>query len=119
MFLAYVPEEAGTASNTNQEYLDQIRKVYVVEQDSVEKLDWFLILAGSIGTILSVIAIVGWILYFFTFLFRCSIGKSSIRDIGFWKRMIGSFLVIVLFTTGVIFAFGEEMYNLLLEWGKL
>lgn len=119
--LAYIPEDAGNspATDPNKGYLDQMKTVYLVDPEAVEKVDWVLVLAGSIGTVLSTIAIIGWILTFLMFVIHCLSGKQSLRNTKFWKNMLGSLIIIILFTTGVIFAFGEQMYNLLLTWGKL
>lgn len=118
MILAYVPEEGTTAPDANKDYIDQMKTIYMIEPETIEKVNWVLVFAGTIGTILSVIAIVGWIYKFIMFLVYCSLGRRSLKDTQFWIRMLGSFLVITVFVTGVIFAFGSSLYDLLLMWVK-
>ncbi|WP_338709261.1 hypothetical protein [Paenibacillus amylolyticus] len=120
MYLAYIPEDSGNDSvDPNAQYLDQLKKVYVVDPNAVDTVNWVLVFAGTIGTIIFVVAIVGWIYTFVLYMASVSLGRASLKNKKFWIQMVGSLFVIIFYSTGVLFAFGSEMYKLLQSWGTL
>jgi len=120
MELAYIPEEPNKpAPDTNIDYVEQMKTVYTVDPETLDKVDWVLLFAGGVGTIIATIAIVWWFVTLLLFLLRVSLGKRTINDKRFWMNMSGIFIVLCLFTSGAIFLFISHFYDLLEAWGKL
>ncbi|MGG4108813.1 hypothetical protein AAXB25_33465 [Paenibacillus lautus] len=98
-------------------YLSDIKKVYTVDEEVLNKFDWFLLFIGTIGTILCAAAFIWWVFKIFTFIVNVSRGADTIRNKPFWIRMGGAFLIITFFMSGSIYLFVSEIYDLIAYWG--
>ncbi|ULO07152.1 hypothetical protein H1230_30155 [Paenibacillus sp. 19GGS1-52] len=101
----------------DNDYISKMKKMYIVDPDVVDNLNWLLVLAGATGTILCVFALSYWLIRFFAFLLLASRGAKSLKDTKFWKRMAVGLLLILLFMTGSVFTVLSQFYDYMAIWG--
>lgn len=101
----------------DNDYISKMKKMYTVDPDVVDNLNWLLVLAGATGTILCVLALSYWLIRFFAFLLSASRGAKSLKDTKFWKRMAVGLLLILLFMTGSVFTVLSQFYDYMAIWG--
>jgi len=101
----------------DNDYISKMKKMYTVDPDVVDHLNWFLVLAGAAGTILCALALAYWLIRFFSFLLSVSRGAKNLKDTKFWKRMVVALLLILLFMTGSVFTVLSQFYDYMALWG--
>ncbi|WP_169834331.1 hypothetical protein [Paenibacillus donghaensis] len=101
----------------DNDYISKMKKMYTVDPGVVDKMNWFLVLAGAAGTILCVLAFAYWLIRFFGFLLSVSRGARSLKDPKFWKNMGVAMLIILLFMTGSVFTLLSQFYDYMDIWG--
>lgn len=102
---------------TDNDYISKMKKMYKVDPDVVDGMNWFLVLAGAAGTILCVLALSYWLIRFFGFLLSASRGAKSIKDTRFWRNMGVALLIIILIMTGSVFTLLSQFYDYMALWG--
>ncbi|NOU82512.1 hypothetical protein GC101_26970 [Paenibacillus sp. LMG 31459] len=101
----------------DNDYISKMKKMYKVDPSVVDDMNWFLVLAGAVGTILCVLAFAYWLIRFFMFLLAVSRGAKSLKDTTFWKRMAVALGLILLFMTGSVFTLLSQFYDYMAIWG--
>jgi hypothetical protein len=98
-------------------YMEQVKKLYSVDDGVLNGMDWLIILAGSIGTILSVVAFFYWCIKLVVFIILANSGKAKMKDLRFWKRMGIALLIIVLIMSGSLVLIFARIFDFLAVWG--
>lgn len=98
-------------------YLPQIQKFYTFDTSQIDKISWFIILAGAAGTLICIALLFYWLYKFFEFLFKVRMAKEDIRDTRFWKRMIISLVLLICFMCGAALMIASQLYDYTVGWG--
>lgn len=98
-------------------YMQQLKKVYVVDSTVLDGMDWFLVIAGAIGTIFCTIAFIYWLGKLLVFIYKVSRAKAKFNDKRFWKQMATGFILIILFMTGSLVMLFSRIFDFLAVWG--
>lgn len=99
------------------DYLTKMKKMYSVDWSVLGTMDWFLLLIGSLGSLLCVIALVYWIYSVFAYMVSVSLGKERMNNPSFWKKMAASLTILLLVMTGTLMLFLEQLYKYMDTWG--
>ena len=100
-----------------EDYISKIKKIYVIEPGVMDKMNWFVILAGAAGTVLCTLAFIYWVIRLGIFIFEVSIAKTKIHDKRFWRNMGISLLIIILIMSGSVFGILSQFYDFMTLWG--
>ena len=103
----------------DKEWIDQI-EIYPIDSDTVQKIDWALVLGGAALTILCVVAFLYWLYKLIIHLWAANSGKAAIVDQKFWFRMLIALILIMALMSGVwltvIDQFFGELNRVLKGW---
>ncbi|MEC0167384.1 hypothetical protein [Paenibacillus graminis] len=94
-----------------------MKKVYTVDWSVLDTMDWFLLLVGSLGSLLCIVALVYWFYRFFAYLILVSLGRERLKNPPFWQKMAASLMILFVVMTGALFLFLEQLYKYLAAWG--
>lgn len=98
-------------------YIQQIKKMYNVDTGVLNNMDWFLLMAGSIGTVLCTVAFFYWFYKLIIFVHQVNRAKAKFKDMRFWKRMGIALLMIILFMSGSVVMLFARAFDFMAVWG--
>lgn len=104
-------------ASSQDEYVPQMKKIYTIDTEVIDGVDWVLVIGGGAVSVLSVAGLVYWLYNFFLHLFQASRGEIALWDNGFWKRSGVALLIIFLLLGGIWLTIFEELYNTMVVWG--
>jgi hypothetical protein len=105
------------AAASTDSYLGKMKKMYTIDASQLGKLDWLLVIAGTLATVVCICAFVYWLYKIIAFLWLVKLGKANVTDTRFWKRMGISLVIIMFFMTSGIFTIAEALFNVLRKSG--
>ncbi|MGG1670000.1 hypothetical protein ACIFOE_04985 [Paenibacillus sp. NRS-1783] len=104
---------------TVQDYVDQMKKIYAPDLNSVAGVDQILILIGGLISVMSFVAMLVWIFILLKFINQVSMATRSIKDYAFYKRMGVGLLIIFLVLTGGVTMIFSQLYDQMFHQGWL
>lgn len=105
------------AAETSEAYLKKMKKMYTIDVSQLGMLEWVLVIAGTLASVISILALIYWMYKIITFLWKVKLAKANLNDSAFWKRMGIALIIIMLFMTSGLFAILEGIYKVLLKTG--
>ena len=98
-------------------YMQQMKKMYSVDTGVLNDMDWLLLMAGSIGTVLCTVAFFYWFYKIIMFIHQVNRGKARFRDLKFWKRIGIGLIMIILFMSGSLVMLFARFFDFMAVWG--
>ncbi|MDN4090895.1 hypothetical protein [Paenibacillus polymyxa] len=98
-------------------YLPQMQKFYTFDTSQIDKIGWFITLAGVAGTLVSIALFFYWLYKLFEFLIKVRMAKEDMRNTRFWKRMFISLMLLICFMCGAALMIASQLYDLSVGWG--
>ncbi|MEI7024710.1 hypothetical protein [Paenibacillus sp. y28] len=110
--LMLAAQKGMTEEEMNAAYKSQMEQKFPIKSDTIESVNWLLLLGGVVSSVLAIVALVYWVTQFKLRLLQISLGRAALKDARFWTRMGLALVIIFSFISGAVFLLLSGWYDL-------
>ncbi len=100
-----------------QSYIDQMKKIYVMDTATISKADLFTSVAVTLLVIACGVGFLWWVIAACTYLLRGWFDKVPLLHGPYWRKMFLALLIILLVATGSVYVLLGQLYDLMVTTG--